>query len=86
MRSTNEDYPLDARVGLESRGSGNKVRRSQRGEDLHGWCSQGFLPIVARYARNLRLREQATHTVADEDIAFVVRIKFIYPGQFFAQT
>ena len=86
MRSTNEDYPLDARVGLESRGSGNKVRRLQCGEELHGWCSQCFLPIGAGHVRDLRLRKQSPHTVANQDIVFVIWINFIYSGQFFAQT
>jgi hypothetical protein len=86
MGSTNEDDSLDAGVGLESRGFHNKIRRSQCGEDLHGWFPQCLLPISAVYARNLQLRKQSPHTVPHKDIVFVIRIKFIYFGQFFAQT
>src|SRR4030095_14367148 len=86
MGSTYEDDSLDAGVGLESCGSHNKIRRSQCGEELHGWFPQRLLPISAGHARNLRLRKQSPHTVADQDVVFVIRIKFIYFGQFFAQT
>ena len=86
MGSTNENDSLDAGVGLESRGSGNKISRSQCGEDLHGWFPQCLLPISAVHAGNLRLRKQSPHTVPDKDVVFVIRIKFIYFGQFFAQT
>ena len=58
----------------------------QRGEQLHDRCSHCFLPIGAGHVRDLRLRKQSPHTVADEDIVFVLWVKFIYSGQFFAQT
>src|SRR3954452_13500653 len=86
MGSTNEDDSLDAGIGLESRGSRNKIRRSQCGEELHAWFPKCLLPISAGYAGNLRLRKQSPHTVGDQDIVFVIRIKFIYFAQFFAQT
>ena len=86
MGSTNEDDSLDAGVGLESRGSRNKIRRSQCGKELHAYFPQCLLPISAGNARNLRLRKQSPHTVPDKDIVFVIRIKFIYFGQFFTQT
>jgi len=73
-------------LALKVRGFRNKIGRSQCGEELRAYFPQCLLPVSAGNARNLRLRKQSPHTVADKDIVFVIRIKFICFGQFFAQT
>src|SRR5205823_14685890 len=68
-------------VAFATRSVGRSVAKS---------CMPGSPSVCSQSARVMLVtcacESKSPHTVADQDIVFVIRIKLIYFGQFFAQT
>ena len=86
MRSTNEDDAFDPRIGLKIVARTIKLSLEFWRKCFSRFAPRAFSHIALVTRNHLHASKHPAHTVADNDVRAMVRIKFIDFGQFFAQS
>ena len=86
MRSTNEDNSFNPGICLKNCGADNQAISGLLAENAFRGLPQRFLPHRLSGRNRLHVSEHPAHAVTDHHVRPMIWIKFIGPGQFFAQS